>query len=109
MLVGVAVNGAERLANGNLVAGLFMNLDTDRRIDGIFLAFAASAEDDAGGADLFAGDGSHIPGFGAGHVDAGIGARETRRIVDRADVASLPLAHLAEPLESLSGSDDLPG
>src|SRR5260370_29556762 len=101
MLVGVAVNGAERLANGNLVAGLFMNLDTDRRIDGIFLAFTASAEDDAGGADLFAGDGRHIPGFGAGHVHAVIGAPEPRRRLYRAVVASLRLPHPSHTLAGL--------
>src|ERR1700687_1242203 len=54
LCVGVAVNGAERLADGNFVTYLLMDDDAHRGIDGIFLAFSASAEDDTGGADLFA-------------------------------------------------------
>ena len=61
--VGAAVNGAERFAGRNFVAYLFMNDDADSGIDGIFLAFAASAENDAGGADLFAQNGRHISGL----------------------------------------------
>src|ERR1700687_5742028 len=105
LCVGVAVNGAERLADGNFVAYLLMNDDTHGGIDGIFFAFAASAEDDAGGADLFARDGRHVASFGTGHIDAVIGAREARRIVDRADVASLQLDHLADPLEAFARGD----
>src|SRR3981081_1366988 len=64
LCVGVAVNGAERLADGNFVAYLLMNDDAHGGIDGIFFALAASAEDDAGGADLFARDGRHVSSFG---------------------------------------------
>ncbi len=103
------MNGAERFAGGNFVADLLMNVDADGGIDGIFFAFAASAEDDAGGADLFALDRSHISSPGTGHLDAVIGARKARRIVDRADVASLQLDHLAESLEGFAGGDDLLG
>src|SRR6202163_3767552 len=56
LCVRVAVNGAERLANGNFVTDLFVDDDAHSGIDRIFLAFAASAENDASGADLFARD-----------------------------------------------------
>src|SRR5207302_4711705 len=102
LCVGVAVNGAERLAGSDFVTNLLMDDDAYCRIDGIFFAFAASAEDDAGGADLFARDGRNVSSFSTGHLDAVIGAREPRRIVDRADVASLQLNHLAEPLEGFA-------
>ena len=42
--------------SGNRIANFFMDHDTDGGIDGIFFLFAASAEDDAGGADLLAED-----------------------------------------------------
>ena len=66
-----------------------MNDDAYSRIDGIFFAFAASAENDAGSADLFACDRSHISGLATGHLDTVIGCRQPGGIVDRADVASL--------------------
>src|SRR5713226_7309776 len=103
------MNGAERFADGNFVTYLLMDDDAHGGIDRIFFAFAASAEDDAGGADLFARDRRHVSGLAAGHIDAVIGARETRRIVDRADVASLQLDHLAKPFEGLARGDDLLG
>src|SRR5258708_37759469 len=78
-------------------------------MDRIFFALAAAAEDDARGADLFARDSRHVSGLAAGHIDAVICARETRRIVDRADVAPLQLDHLAESFEGLAGGDDLLG
>src|SRR6202790_764336 len=109
LCVGVAVNGAERLANENFVTYLLMDDDAHGGIDGIFFAFAASAEDDASSANLFARDGRHIASFGTGHLDAMIRSREARRIVDRADVASLQLDHLAEPLEAFAGGGDLLG
>src|SRR5208282_6837097 len=56
LCVGVAVNRAERLALGNPVTDFLMNRDTHGRIDGIFFALAASAQDDACGAHLFASD-----------------------------------------------------
>src|ERR1700680_3125877 len=59
LCVGVAVNGAERLADGNFVTDLLMDDDTHRGIDGIFFALAAPAQDDARGADLLARDGRH--------------------------------------------------
>ena len=103
------MNGAQRLAGRNFVADLFMNDDADGGIDGIFFAFAASAEDDAGGAHLFAQNGRHISGLATGHIDAVTGARKTSRIVDRADVAALQLDHMAEPFEGFAGGDDLLG
>ena len=109
LCVGVAVDGAERFAYRNFVTYLPMDDDAHGGIDGIFFAFAASAEDDAGGADLFARDSRHVSGLATGHIDAVIGAWEARRIVDRADVASLQLDHLAESLEGLAGGDDLLG
>src|ERR1700730_776646 len=51
LCVGGALNGAERLADGNFVPYLLMDDDAYCRINGIFFAFAASAEDDAGSAD----------------------------------------------------------
>src|ERR1019366_10192288 len=98
-----------RLAGRDFVADFLMNDDADGGIDGIFFAFAASAENDAGGADLFAQYGRHVSGLGTGHLDAVIGAWQAGRIVDRADVASLQLDHLAEPLQGLTGGDDLLG
>src|ERR1700676_5674094 len=109
LCVGVAVNGAERLANENFVTYLLMDDDAHGGIDGIFFAFAASAEDDASSANLFARDGRHTASFGTGHLDAMIRSREARRIVDRADVASLQLDHLAERLEAFAGGGDLLG
>src|ERR1700693_4560560 len=47
LCVGVAVNGAERLAGRNFVTDLFMDDDAHGGIDGIFFAFAASAKNDA--------------------------------------------------------------
>src|ERR1700686_4077645 len=96
LCVGVAVDGAERLANGNFVTDLFMDDDAHGGINRIFLAFAASTEDDASGADLFARDSRYIASLTTGYLDAVICAGRTRRIVDRADVASLQLDHLAE-------------
>src|SRR6267378_5145939 len=98
LCVGVAVDGAERFAYGNFVTYLLVDDDAHGGIDGIFFAFAASAEDYAGGAHLFARDRRHVASFGTGHLDAVIRAREARRIVDHADVASLQFDHLAEPL-----------
>src|SRR5258708_7851018 len=109
LCVGVAVNGAERFAGSDFVADLLMDDDAYGGIDRIFFALAASAEDDAGGADLFARDSLHVSGLAAGHIDAVICARETRRIVDRADVASLQLDHLPESFEGFAGGDDLFG
>ena len=74
-VIGVAMHGAERLAGGNSVADLFMNFDTDSRIDRIFLAFAASAEDDASGANLFAQDARHISALWTRHIDTVISIR----------------------------------
>src|ERR1700676_384691 len=54
LCVGVAVNGAERLADGNFVADLLMDDDAHGGIVRIFFALAAAAENDASGADLFA-------------------------------------------------------
>src|SRR5208282_246319 len=68
--IGVAMNGAQRLALCDFVAYLFMNHDADGGIDGIFLALAPSAEDNAGGSDVFAGDRRHISRLWTGHVDA---------------------------------------
>src|SRR6266403_4054936 len=56
LCVGVAVNGGERLAGSDFVADLFMDDDAHGGIDGIFFAFAASAENDTGGANLLARD-----------------------------------------------------
>ena len=109
LCVRVAVNGAERLANGNFVTDLFVDDDAHSGIDRIFLAFAASAENDASGADLFARDSRHISGLATRHLDAVICAREARRIIDRAHVASLQLGHLTKPFEGFSGGDDLLG
>src|ERR1700674_3426923 len=63
LCIGVAVNGTERLAGGNFVPDLFMDDDAHSGIDGIFLAFAASTEDHASCADLFARDSRHISSF----------------------------------------------
>src|ERR1700686_3123983 len=109
LCVGVAVNGTERFADGNFVTYLLMNDDAHRGIDGIFFAFAAAAKNDAGGADLLARDSRHISGSATRHLDAVICAWETRRIVDRAHVASLQLGHLTKPFEGFSGGDDLLG
>src|ERR1700674_1973279 len=109
LCVGVAVNGAERLADRNFVTYLLMDDDAYGGIDRIFFAFTASAKDDAGGPHLFARDSRHVSGLAAGHLDAVICAWEARRIVDRADVAALQLDHLAEPFERLAGGDDLLG
>src|ERR1019366_7847164 len=73
LCIGVAVNGAERLADRDFVAYLFMNDDAYGGIDGIFFAFLASAGDDAGGADLFAQDTRHISGLPTGDIQAVIG------------------------------------
>src|ERR1700687_3523553 len=73
--VGVAVDGAKGLAGRNSVTYLLVDDDAHGGIDGIFFAFAASAEDDAGGADLFARDSRHVASFAAGHLDTGICTR----------------------------------
>src|SRR5216684_3515472 len=59
LCVGVAMNGAERLAGSDFGTDLFMDDDAYSGIDGIFFAFAASAEDDTGSADLLALYGRH--------------------------------------------------
>src|SRR4029077_7399156 len=109
LCIGMAVNGAEGFARRDFVTDLLMDDDAYCGIDGIFFAFAASAEDDAGSANLLARDGRHVSDLATGYLDAVIGGREARRIVDRADVTSLQLDHLTEPFEGLARGDDLLG
>ena len=51
---GIVVNGCERFAGSDLVSNFLVQHDADGRIDGIFFALAAAAENHAGGADLLA-------------------------------------------------------
>src|SRR5271169_5468259 len=87
--VGVAVNGAESLADRNFIADCFVHDDADGGVDRIFFAFASSAEDDTGSTNVFAVDRRDISGLWTRHKDVVIGARQASWIVDRADVASL--------------------
>src|SRR5580698_9516744 len=100
--IGVTVNGAERFADRNFVAELFMNDDSNGGIDRIFFAFAASAENYAGGTDLLACNCRDISREVTRHFDAVLCGRKPRRIVDYADIASLELDHLTEPVEGFT-------
>src|SRR5450631_1503670 len=102
LYVGMAVDGAERLAGIDFVADLLMHGDAYRGIDRIFFAFAASAEDDAGGSNLLAQNGRHVPGTWTRNIHVMLRAGQARGIVNCADIASLQLDHLAEPLEGFA-------
>ena len=87
--VGVAVNGAEWLADRNVVADLLMNDDADGWVDGIFLALAASAENDARDAYFFTLDRGHKSILATGHIDAMLRTRQACGIIDHTNVCLL--------------------
>jgi hypothetical protein len=95
-LVAVVVNGSKRLARGDGVSNFFVQYDPNRRIDGIFLALASTAEYDARGPNLFALHAGNETLLRADHLQAASRLREPLGIINDLRIASLQFDHLAE-------------
>ena len=94
-----------RFAGSNLVSNFFVQHDADGRVDGIFFALAAAAENHTGRADLLALNGCNVAGPRTGDFRGVLRLRQMLGVVDNAGVAALQFDHLAKFFESLAGRD----
>ena len=100
-LVATVVDGSKRFTGGDGVSNFFVQHDPHPRIDGIFLALASTAKNDARGSNLFALHAANETVLRAEHLHAASRLRESLGIINDSRIASLQLHHLAEFFERL--------
>ena len=83
------------------ISNFFVQYDPNRRIDGVFLTLASTAEYDTRGSNLFALHAGNETLLRADHFHAASRLREPLGIINDLRIASLQFDHLAEFIQRL--------
>ena len=97
------MDSGERLTFGHRISELFVQDDTDPRIDDVFLGCAATAELHADQAHRFGADAADRSGLRRRNLTDDRGAGQKLGLVDRGCVAALGADHLGQLVQGASG------